>query len=108
VYRRFSVATAALVLWVHATLTFLTWFNPIHFRQTHAVHHQYTTHHDLDLDVALPMDLKWYRAGLANDLPLAPRGLFATWREIRATVRQQKRDPSCFRPLQSLCPAVPG
>ncbi len=38
---------------------FLTWFNFIHFRRSHAGHHQYTTHHELDLEVMLPMTMSW-------------------------------------------------
>ena len=40
---------------------FLTWFNFVHFRHSHAGHHKYTTHHDLDLEVILPQDLRWPR-----------------------------------------------
>ena len=36
---------------------FLTWFNFIHFRHSHAGHHQYTTHHELDLEVMLPITM---------------------------------------------------
>ena len=39
---------------------FLTWFNYIQFRHSHARHHQYTTHHDLDLEVMLPLNFKWH------------------------------------------------
>ena len=38
---------------------FLTWFNFVHFRHSHAGHHKYTVHHDLDLEVILPKDLSW-------------------------------------------------
>ena len=36
---------------------------------------------------------------LEPDLPVAPYGLFATWREIVDTLRKQKRDPTYHRPL---------
>ena len=39
---------------------FLTWFNYIQFRRSHAKHHQYTTHHDFDLEVMLPLNFKWH------------------------------------------------
>ena len=39
---------------------FLTWFNFVHFRHSHAKHHQYTTHHDLDLEVMLPLNFRWH------------------------------------------------
>ena len=39
---------------------FLTWFNYINFRRSHAKHHQYTTHHDYDLEVMLPLNFKWH------------------------------------------------
>lgn len=37
---------------------FLTWFNFVHFRRSHSGHHQYTVHHDLDLEVMLPIKLR--------------------------------------------------
>lgn len=37
---------------------FLTWFNFVHFRRSHSGHHQYTVHHDLDLEVMLPIKLE--------------------------------------------------
>ena len=39
---------------------FLTWLNYIHFRHSHAKHHQYTTHHVLDGEVILPHILRWF------------------------------------------------
>ena len=33
-------------------------------------------------------------------MPVAPRGLLATWLEILDTLRKQKRDPGYLRPLQ--------
>ena len=38
---------------------FLTWFNPVYFRVSHGKHHQYTTHHELDGEVMLPLTLNW-------------------------------------------------
>ena len=32
-------------------------------------------------------------AAIAHDLPESPVGLLATWKEILAIVRQQRRDP---------------
>ncbi len=34
------------------------------------------------------------RAALAHDLPPAPHGLWATWRELRPIMRRQQADPS--------------
>ena len=34
------------------------------------------------------------RAALAHDLPPAPHGLVATWREILVILRKQKTDPN--------------
>ena len=39
---------------------FLTWNNPIHFRESHQRHHQYTVHKGLDKEVILePISLSW-------------------------------------------------
>ena len=40
---------------------FFTWFDFHFFRTSHAQHHQYTVHHDLDLEVMLPLGLKWHQ-----------------------------------------------
>ena len=40
--------------------SFLTWNNPIHFRESHMKHHQYTVHKGLDKEVILePIALSW-------------------------------------------------
>ena len=44
---------------------FLTWFNFIHFRHSHAGHHKFTVHDDLDMEVILPRNLRWYNWLLA-------------------------------------------
>jgi fatty acid desaturase len=54
---------------------FLTWFNFVYFRHSHAGHHQYTVHDDLDLEVMLPIKLRpqaWLWAFTVN-LPAAKR-----------------------------------
>ena len=40
---------------------FFTWFDFYGFRGSHTRHHLYTVHHDLDLEVMLPLKLKWYQ-----------------------------------------------
>jgi fatty acid desaturase len=40
---------------------FLTWFNHEWFRRSHTGHHQYTTHHELDLEVMLPLSVSWHQ-----------------------------------------------
>ncbi len=58
---------------------FLTWFNFIHFRRSHAGHHQYTTHHELDLEVMLLIRMSWksWLWALTISLP-SIRRIFAT------------------------------
>ncbi len=41
--------------------SFLTWFNFVLFRHSHTNHHHYTVHRDLDFEVMLPMNLRWYQ-----------------------------------------------
>jgi fatty acid desaturase len=57
---------------------FLTGFNFYLFRASHTRHHHYTVHHDLDREVMLPADLKWYQWIWSTTLH--PTGFF---REIR-------------------------
>ena len=58
----------------------------------HVEHHMFA---------AVPFyNLPKLRAVLGAELPVAPRGLLATWREILDTLRKQKRDPGYLRPLQ--------
>ena len=40
---------------------FLTYFNYIWFRHSHVKHHQFTVHHDLDMEVELPQQYPWYQ-----------------------------------------------
>ena len=57
----------------------------------HVEHHMFA---------AVPFyNLPKLRKVLEPDLPVAPYGLFATWREIVDTLRKQKRDPTYHRPL---------
>ena len=58
----------------------------------HVEHHMFA---------AVPFyNLPKLRAVLGAELPVAPRGLLATWLEILDTLRKQKRDPGYLRPLQ--------
>ena len=40
------------------------------------------------------------RQVLEPDLPIATKGLLATWLEIIDTLRKQKNDPTYYRPLK--------
>lgn len=59
---------------------FFSWFNFEWFRRSHAGHHQYTVHHDLDLEVILPINVRWYQWiwGCTVSLP-AVRRVLATF-----------------------------
>jgi fatty acid desaturase len=39
---------------------FFSWTNFVHFRQSHRKHHQLTVHTDEDLEVILPIEIKWW------------------------------------------------
>ena len=39
---------------------FLTYFNYIWFRHSHVKHHQFTVHHEFDMEVELPQQYPWY------------------------------------------------
>jgi fatty acid desaturase len=69
---------------------FLTWFNFIHFRHSHAKHHQYTTHHDLDGEVMLPLNLRWYH--WIYGLTLSVQGLTAVFPMLFRHAFGRRRD----------------
>ena len=83
---------------------FLTWFNYINFRRSHARHHQYTTHHDLDLEVMLPLDFKWH--AWIYGIHLSPQGDAAG---VSSAVPALLRPPSRADPeVQTGESPVPG
>ena len=63
----------------------------------HVEHHMYP---------AVPYyNLPKLRKAIESDLPIAPQGLIATWREIFKTLRHQKQDPAYYAEL--VYPAKP-
>ena len=67
---------------------FLTWLNPTYFRVSHAKHHQYTVHYQLDGEVELPQELKWY--SWLTGFTLDPIHVFNTVKSLRYAVGGKK------------------
>ena len=81
--------------WRHGTRTYLA--GPI-VRFFYWNMNYHVEHH---MFAAVPFyNLPKLRATLADDLPEAPRGLIATWKEIKSTLKRQKEDPGYYKPLQ--------
>ena len=80
--------------WRHSTRTYLAgpFVRFFYWNMNyHVEHHMFA---------AVPFyNLPKLRKVLEPDLPTAPYGLLTTWREIAATLRKQKRDPTYHRPL---------
>lgn len=85
----------------------LTWFNYIYFRHSHANHYQYTVHQDLDFEVMLPLNLRWYQWiwGLTINLPAMRRVFPMFFRQSfgrrRETILKSEKDRQFFPPKES-------
>lgn len=93
---------------------FLTWFNFVHFRHSHANHHQYTVHQELDLEVMLPINIKWYQwiwgftisvPGIRRLFPMMLRHTFGQKREFILYLEKDRlffppKDASAVKEMQ--------
>ncbi|VGO16204.1 hypothetical protein PDESU_04795 [Pontiella desulfatans] len=55
--------------------SFITWTNPVWFRQSHIQHHQHTLHDQVDQEVVLPQHYSWVDVIAA--FTLSPSGIFS-------------------------------
>jgi len=64
-------------------LSFLGWYNPVHFWASHTEHHKYTLHPPDDGEVVLPVHLTW--KGFLRSAFVDPWGAY---RRIKGTIRR--------------------
>ena len=81
--------------WRHNTRTYLA--GPI-VRFFYWNMNYHVEHH---MFAAVPFyNLPKLRKALAEHFPQAPKGLIATWREIKSTLKKQKDELNYYKPLQ--------